>query len=431
MRAQSVTAALIYTADGLRAAQSVGGDVTTFAWDWASLVPELLAQSTNPQSTTYLIGHETLGWSDGTTWRTILPDALGSVRQTVDGAGAVVQTREWTPYGEEAGGALPGPGYTGEWQDAAVGLVYLRARWYAPGVGRFTQPDPWEGNRWQPISLQPYIYASDNPINWVDPTGQYDKDVVHKDLTQRVARELLSQFRVPFLPFTLAEVIANADRRVDTDVVLAWPGGCPKCHFCPLELVESNVDEVIRSRNPYLLGATLHQAQDFFSHWREGYTWEHLWDTLNAHRSQETIDDFYKGGHWDVICGEDRCSPFWEPSPSPYGAHLREQVEADILERNPGINNLSSVSDDLLIDLFLRKDPGISSSYSTETQRVEERQWFGLKTDMYIPGSARDTLMEQRTREIIRTFLYSVIENACAIDWAKPSVFEIQKFLTH
>mgnify|MGYP007065671162 CR=1 FL=1 len=71
--AESITSTLVYTynAAGLRVAQSVigfgepAGDETTFAWDWASGVPEMMAQSPNPQSpnhqSLYLVGHDTLG----------------------------------------------------------------------------------------------------------------------------------------------------------------------------------------------------------------------------------------------------------------------------------------------------------------------------------------------------------------------------------
>ncbi|MBC7227543.1 MAG: hypothetical protein H5T61_09960 [Thermoflexales bacterium] len=49
VRATSVTATLVYTytADGLRVGQSTNGTLTTYSWDWASTVPELLSQSTN------------------------------------------------------------------------------------------------------------------------------------------------------------------------------------------------------------------------------------------------------------------------------------------------------------------------------------------------------------------------------------------------
>ena len=45
----------------------------------------------------YLVGHDTLGQCADGAWTYYLPDALGSVRQATDGAGAVVSAREWSP----------------------------------------------------------------------------------------------------------------------------------------------------------------------------------------------------------------------------------------------------------------------------------------------------------------------------------------------
>ena len=106
MRAESPAATLGYTynAAGLRYAQSVDGDETTFAWDWDSSVPELLRQG----PTRYLVGHDTLGWHNGKGWTYHLPDALGSVRQGTDAAGAVVRAREWTPFGVAVGESTVG-----------------------------------------------------------------------------------------------------------------------------------------------------------------------------------------------------------------------------------------------------------------------------------------------------------------------------------
>ena len=61
----------------------------------------------------YLVGHDTLGAWDGAGWAYHLPDALGSVRQVVDGAGSVVSAREWSPFGVEVGTGQAGLGYTG------------------------------------------------------------------------------------------------------------------------------------------------------------------------------------------------------------------------------------------------------------------------------------------------------------------------------
>jgi RHS repeat-associated protein len=132
------------------------------------------------------VGHDTLGSWDGAAWAYYLPDALGSVRQAVDGAGAVASSREWTPFGVEVGGAQAGLGYTGEWWDGDAGLLYLRARWYEPGVGRFTQVDPWQGNIQQPLTMNPYLYALANPVLLYDPSGYGPRDDI-QDISGRLA----------------------------------------------------------------------------------------------------------------------------------------------------------------------------------------------------------------------------------------------------
>ncbi|PWQ99702.1 polymorphic toxin-type HINT domain-containing protein, partial [Leucothrix arctica] len=50
---------------------------------------------------------------------------------------------------------------------------YLRARYYNPHQGRFTQQDTWMGNNSDPITLHKYLYANANPVNMVDPTGMF------------------------------------------------------------------------------------------------------------------------------------------------------------------------------------------------------------------------------------------------------------------
>ncbi|MDY7080078.1 MAG: RHS repeat-associated core domain-containing protein [Chloroflexota bacterium] len=169
VQAESLTVTLAYTysAAGLRVAQSVGSSESVFSWDWASGVPEMLSDG----ASVYLVAHDTLGVWDGVTWAYHLPDALGSVRQAVDGAGGVASSREWTPFGVELGVGQAGLGYTGEWWDVSVGLQYLRARWYDGQVGRFTRRDVWPGNQQQPLTMNPYLYALANPVLLGDPSG--------------------------------------------------------------------------------------------------------------------------------------------------------------------------------------------------------------------------------------------------------------------
>jgi RHS repeat-associated protein len=57
-------------------------------------------------------------------------------------------------------------------QDAASGMVYLRARYYASDTGRFISRDTWEGNYNQPLSLNRWNYVEGNPVNYSDPNGK-------------------------------------------------------------------------------------------------------------------------------------------------------------------------------------------------------------------------------------------------------------------
>jgi RHS repeat-associated protein len=56
--------------------------------------------------------------------------------------------------------------FTGERWDGSTGLLYLRARYYDPEVGRFVGRDPIE-------SVNPYVYCENNPVDFVDPSGLY------------------------------------------------------------------------------------------------------------------------------------------------------------------------------------------------------------------------------------------------------------------
>lgn len=50
--------------------------------------------------------------------------------------------------------------FTGEYWDHDSQLLYLRARWYNPRIGRFVSADPFEGKQRDSRSLNRYVYAS-------------------------------------------------------------------------------------------------------------------------------------------------------------------------------------------------------------------------------------------------------------------------------
>ena len=60
--------------------------------------------------------------------------------------------------------------FTGAWDGAEVGLVYMGARYYSPQLGRFISPDPLTVHALRG-DVNPYEYAYGNPTSYVDPTG--------------------------------------------------------------------------------------------------------------------------------------------------------------------------------------------------------------------------------------------------------------------
>ena len=63
--------------------------------------------------------------------------------------------------------------YTGQLQQAVIGLDYYNARWYDPQLGRFIQADTVVANPYTAASYDRYSYVANNPINHNDPTGHF------------------------------------------------------------------------------------------------------------------------------------------------------------------------------------------------------------------------------------------------------------------
>jgi RHS repeat-associated protein len=108
-------------------------------------------------------------------------DALGSVRavtKVVNGQTQVVSRHDFKPFGEEVAPQTPPVDkrlFTGKERDAETGQDYFGARYYPADLGRFTTIDPvqtWEENLADPQRWNRYAYVRNNPLRWVDPTGE-------------------------------------------------------------------------------------------------------------------------------------------------------------------------------------------------------------------------------------------------------------------
>jgi RHS repeat-associated protein len=133
---------------------------------------QVLVETSGSSVVVYAYGLGRLAQVEDGDWEWFLADALGSVRQMVDDDGAVILARDYSPFGllrAEAGTGDSGYGFTGE--QGGLGLVYLRARWYDPSLGRFLSVDPYLGGARLPQTQHPYVYCLNNPVLFVDPSG--------------------------------------------------------------------------------------------------------------------------------------------------------------------------------------------------------------------------------------------------------------------
>jgi RHS repeat-associated protein len=161
------TATYVYDGNGLRLARTVDSTTEHFVWDHADPTPQLLQDGTNY----YIYGPSGLPFeqiSKSGTVTYLFHDQIGNTRLLVSTTGANVGSYNYDPYGipTHSGTTTTPLEYTGQYTDSDSGLVYMRARYYDPATAQFLTSDPLAA-----VTLAPYTYAGDNPLNNEDPTG--------------------------------------------------------------------------------------------------------------------------------------------------------------------------------------------------------------------------------------------------------------------
>ncbi|MFR5797228.1 MAG: RHS repeat-associated core domain-containing protein [Oscillospiraceae bacterium] len=101
-------------------------------------------------------------------------NAHGDVVNLTDKDGKVTKSYRYDAFGVEKNideNDTNAFRYCGEYYDAEMGTIYLRARYYNPSTGRFISRDSFAGRRSDPLSLNLYTYCRNNPIRFIDPSG--------------------------------------------------------------------------------------------------------------------------------------------------------------------------------------------------------------------------------------------------------------------
>ena len=170
-RTGGTRASYVYNAEGIRTSKTVNGNTTQFLLNGANVIGEIGA---NNQVTHYIRGVSGIIYSiDGSyaqsTRRYYTTNGHGDVVGLLDNTGTLTKSYTYDPFGVEQNidQADTNPfRYCGEYFDNESKDLYLRARYYNAGTGRFTQQDPAmaDGMNW-------YNYCGGNPVSFVDILG--------------------------------------------------------------------------------------------------------------------------------------------------------------------------------------------------------------------------------------------------------------------
>ena len=183
----NVTSAFTYGPDGLRRTATAGGVTTQYILDGQNVVQEVTSGPSGSETTAYLWGPrgpECRTDANGTRW--FVYDGHGNLvaeaGQPDQYGNPLLGLRSYDPWGGNTpSGSLVSPlaycGSLGHPTETDTGLIYMRARYYDPLMGRFISEDPaGDGVNW-------YAYAGNNPVGMVDPDGRMSFfDVYQADL---------------------------------------------------------------------------------------------------------------------------------------------------------------------------------------------------------------------------------------------------------
>ncbi len=164
-----------YDAAGNRIRKTTPQGTTGYLIDGSHAYPQVALESKGGEATSYLHGVQIVRQTKGAEELFPLPGHLNTSLGAVDASGAVAEQTNADAFGnlDQPTSLKQTHLYTGEYWDQDAQLLYLRARWYDPRIGRFISADPFEGKQRNPRSLNRYTYAHGDPVHNKDPRGKF------------------------------------------------------------------------------------------------------------------------------------------------------------------------------------------------------------------------------------------------------------------
>ena len=173
------TASYKYNASGLRYEKTVDGQTINHVWDGSKQIVADVIDNQFYEADCYIRGTNLVAKynyknGDKSEYTYYTQNAHGDVVNLTNANGEVTKTYKYDAFGVEKNideNDTNAFRYCGEYYDKETATVYLRARNYNPGTGRFISRDSYLGRRSDPLSLNLYTYCRNNPLRYIDPSG--------------------------------------------------------------------------------------------------------------------------------------------------------------------------------------------------------------------------------------------------------------------
>ena len=165
-----------YDAEGLRHEMEENGKLVSFIYRG----DEVIAEESQEDKIRYIRTSVLLA-SDAESARTYYhyaSDEMGSITHVVDENEEILNHYEYDAWGnltvceEKVHNRFK---FNGQQYDPISQQYYLRARYYNPVIGRFTQEDSYNAD-----GLNLYVYCRNNPVSYVDPSGNICEKVANR-----------------------------------------------------------------------------------------------------------------------------------------------------------------------------------------------------------------------------------------------------------
>ena len=158
-----------------------------------------------------------------------LADHLGSVTVEVDQQARLLTYEEYYPYGgtslmwgrSRTSAMLKEYRYSGKERDEATGLYYYGARYYAPWLCRWLNPDP----AWVVDGLNLFAFVGDDPLNNRDPDGLFRNKSNKKSASSKLGQARGRRQAATIVTPRRSERIAKAEKEKASAV--SAPRGIP------------------------------------------------------------------------------------------------------------------------------------------------------------------------------------------------------------